>query len=201
MQYLALDIETTGLDPETDRITCIGIMSSNGIIQFSETTTLLKTKPEMAEENILLKFRAHMKEAKALTLITYNGVNFDLKFIAARMKKHFNSSDGEITRILYFHPHIDLAVFSKKLNGNRNISKEFACHKIGNIYVPRSSSGLFLARIYTSRTFTEQDHYEMLQHNAIDLAATLKFYNHLQIYPDFKSFEVDTAEPIEAYVI
>ena len=72
-----LDIETTGLHPETDRVLMIGLMSETGV------KTII-TDPE--ERVILTKTIDHLRANKPNCLIGHNLINFDIPFIATRCR-------------------------------------------------------------------------------------------------------------------
>ena len=183
--YVAFDIETSGLNPKKDNITCIGWLSDETSSQFSETWHNFNTLPELCEETLLTNFfsflnKTYRYQDDSITLLTYNG-KFDLSFIIEKSKKH----KLEIPDILLDSYHIDLLHFSKKLVG-RLISKDEACRKFANIYIPYKNTGLFLARAYTHKKVTLKIHLDMLLHNSIDLVATRKYFDFLSSYPDFQ---------------
>ena len=72
-----LDIETTGLHPETDRVLMIGLMSETGV------KTII-TDPE--ERVILTKTIDYLKANKPACLIGHNLIEFDVPFIATRCR-------------------------------------------------------------------------------------------------------------------
>jgi hypothetical protein len=112
-------------------------------------------------------------------------MSFDINFIQTRAKlqtpKSFICED-----FLYAH-HTDLHLFAKHIF-KRFTSKDEACRKIANMYVPRKSDGYFCARIYKTQKVTDDQHYEMLQHNAVDLGVTLRLYDYLKGCDDFIEF-------------
>ena len=86
MNELYLDIETTGLNPYHNRITCIGFAFENnkpiGIVAENE-------------RDILEKFNELTENLRISKIMTWNGENFDIPFLKVRSKKHgmyFNCS-------------------------------------------------------------------------------------------------------------
>jgi len=74
-----LDIETTGLEPETDRVIMVGIKNHLGEVTIFDD----------ADEKVLLqKTIEHLKKAKPDILIGHNLFNFDLPFLMARCRTH-----------------------------------------------------------------------------------------------------------------
>ena len=74
MKYIVLDIETTGLDPITKKITCICAKTDkNDGFKFASKD----------EKEILSKF-ANWLSGKKGTLLTKNGLMFDIPFIIVR---------------------------------------------------------------------------------------------------------------------
>jgi DNA polymerase, archaea type len=89
-----LDIETTGLDPEVDRITMIGIRNQLGENQIFTNVD---------EGNILSEAIAYFDLSKPELIFAHNGYGFDIPFIISRCKKHnishpFSECDREIQR-------------------------------------------------------------------------------------------------------
>ncbi len=76
---LYLDIETTGLDPSSDRILMIGLLTSDG------QTACLSDPNEAA---LLKNFVAYLKQCPPELLIGHNLIEFDIPFIAARCRYH-----------------------------------------------------------------------------------------------------------------
>ncbi len=78
---VVIDIETTGVD----RINCY--IQALGIIQSKEKDNFIQVwASNQEEEKDLLVFLREIIDEK--TLISYNGINFDLPFILARMLAH-----------------------------------------------------------------------------------------------------------------
>ena len=186
---VVLDIETAGLDAQHDWITCIGVLSKDeGIRQFTHSAQSFRTEPLKAEETILSEFFAWYRDhpfQKDEFLLTYNGEGFDVPFIDVRAsipKSPSINTDG-------FPPksHTDLSKFVKVAN-SRYLSKDIAADHMADLYVPRTCHGGFLARIYKYRKVTDIQHANMLQHNAIDLATTMKMWEIFREYEDFDSW-------------
>jgi DNA polymerase, archaea type len=72
---LYIDIETTGLHPETDRILMVGLMDEKGV-------KTIVTDPD--ERVIITKTLDYLKANKPNCLIGHNLINFDLPFITTR---------------------------------------------------------------------------------------------------------------------
>jgi DNA polymerase, archaea type len=79
LSKLYLDIETTGLRPEIDRVLMVGLFNDRG-----ETTIL--TDPD--EKMLLARTIAHLKQHQPECLIGHNLINFDLPFLADRCRVH-----------------------------------------------------------------------------------------------------------------
>lgn len=73
--YAALDLETTGLDPQTDRITHAAIWDNRGKGHVFAAKN---------EASLLEALDAHIAAAGYETLYTWNGEGFDLNFIRIR---------------------------------------------------------------------------------------------------------------------
>ncbi|HEY9690572.1 MAG TPA: 3'-5' exonuclease [Oculatellaceae cyanobacterium] len=89
LRQLILDIETTGLDSSKDRIIAIGCMRESGDI------TIFMQEDET---QLLQQFLNFLNRVNPEVLLTYNGMNFDLPFIIARLetlkiKHHFKLSE------------------------------------------------------------------------------------------------------------
>ncbi len=89
-----LDIETTGLDSEVDRITMIGIRNQLGENQIFT---------DIDESNILSAAIAYFDFHKPALIFAHNGYGFDIPFIVSRCQKYkishpFSECDREIQR-------------------------------------------------------------------------------------------------------
>ena len=79
-QIIVCDIETTGLDPQTDRVLCIGLMTrGKETVYFTDD-----------DEAVLLeRFVNHLiGEWDEILLVFHNGYEFDLPFLSERCKLH-----------------------------------------------------------------------------------------------------------------
>ncbi|NJN75629.1 MAG: DUF3987 domain-containing protein, partial [Synechococcaceae cyanobacterium RL_1_2] len=90
---LYLDIETTGLDPNSDRVIMVGILDHLG-------QSFIFTNDDEAQ--LLNEFWVYLQSHQPDILITHNGFNFDFPFLIARWKHHrishsFRSSKQEKT--------------------------------------------------------------------------------------------------------
>jgi hypothetical protein len=75
MKDIGLDIETTGLDPWTSRIVTVAT-SSNEFMVIDEPDD---------EEKLLNQLEQYMRQTPISNIVTWNGTEFDLPFIATRM--------------------------------------------------------------------------------------------------------------------
>lgn len=185
MMEITLDIESSGLKPEEDFITCIGVGSEYGFHQFSAPASEFRSDHIFAEEHLLLAAREHcdiLMGAHPECMITYNGIGFDVPFIDRRA-----GIQKIIASFTLPKTHVDVSVFVKRIFG-RNTTKDEACFKLCNLYCPKMMAGLMLARLYKSGAVTDSQHIEMLQHNALDLGATLRMHRALKQFPDYLAF-------------
>jgi DNA polymerase I len=79
LKHYYLDIETSGLNPETDRIYAIGIMNDD----YQPVIFM-----DYIESKILVQFLDFLEKFKIDVLHQYNGLRFDLPFIIAKLKKY-----------------------------------------------------------------------------------------------------------------
>jgi DNA polymerase, archaea type len=79
LKHYYLDIETSGLNPITDRIYAIGIMNDD----FQPVIFM-----DYIEYRILVQFLDFLDNFKIDVLHQYNGLRFDLPFIIAKLKKY-----------------------------------------------------------------------------------------------------------------
>jgi hypothetical protein len=190
---IVIDIETTGLYPSPpgtnaipDYIVAIGILDEYGI------NVISSPYPEFSfagsaglpniERDIIRRFCDYFDNIlENEFFVTYNGASFDIPFIATKLMP---DNPEKANQLLSFR-NIDLMEYSKFITGRR-ISKDDACRKLANLYVPRKTEGLWSARIYKNTSLlTENDHMDMLQHNAIDLASTARLFNVVKEFPDY----------------
>lgn len=79
LKQLVIDIETSGLSSQTDRIYAIGCMDENW-----QVTIFM----ESDESSLLQKFVRHVSGYCADVVLSFNGTQFDLPFLIARCKKY-----------------------------------------------------------------------------------------------------------------
>ena len=75
---LVFDIETTGLDPETDKIILIGMKDNRGFLK------IISAFGEDGEKNCIIEFFHHVKDLKPTIFAGYNSAFFDFPFILKR---------------------------------------------------------------------------------------------------------------------
>jgi hypothetical protein len=157
-----LDVQTSGLEPSKNFLTCIGTMDEKGAV--------IRYGPE---EEILSLFSSYLGGMQLdQFFVTYNGENFDFPFL--RERGGFPMENG----------HVDLfGIACERIGGERFIAKERACSKIG-IYTPSIISGFRCAALANldSERILPKDNLDIILHNAIDLYATA------MLYYEFKRF-------------
>ena len=204
---ITLDIETTGLTPSPtpemqangtteDYIVAIGCLDEFGIQIFSSPLDSFKVSLEVAEKECLRSFSNYFMETDDEIILSYNGIDFDVPFISDKLIRYGGEFNINTAKTLLDTNHLDLMGFAKHVTGRR-LAKDDACRKLANLYVPRKSEGLWNARIYKNpQLLTENDHLEMLQHNATDLTATNRLYNIVKHFPDFAQWRLkDGCQP------
>jgi uncharacterized protein YprB with RNaseH-like and TPR domain len=128
--------------------------------------------------------------------LSYNGKLFDIPFITTKLLGYKSEYASHSADLLLSAPHIDLMDYAKFATGKR-LSKDDACRKLANLYVPRKTEGLWNARIYKNPLLlSENDHFEMLHHNAVDLTATARLHSVVSRFPDYDEWRVkESKEP------
>lgn len=165
MEYLYLDIETTGINPDESEITLIGTMDKNGIKQYSFQEDLRLVCDKINSDYDVF--------GVVPTIVTYNGYAFDIPFLEKKLGLEINNE------------HIDLYLTAKEKLGkyNKYFSKD-SIARFSEIYVPSNITGGRCA--FIGNRSIEIDKPEMLmkvyQHNALDLITTRQL--HLQMIED-----------------
>ena len=75
---LVFDIETTGLDPEVDKIILIGMKDNRGFLK------IINAFGDDGEKNCIIEFFEHLRELKPTIFAGYNSAFFDFPFILKR---------------------------------------------------------------------------------------------------------------------
>jgi uncharacterized protein YprB with RNaseH-like and TPR domain len=76
MAKYVLDIETSGLNPMENRVTCISVVDTE--------TNVVATFCLENEKVMLIQFWNYLRETQAEEVITFNGDDFDLPFLYKR---------------------------------------------------------------------------------------------------------------------
>lgn len=184
--FAIIDLETTGLSPSSNHITCIGTLTNHGIQQFSVFPEIWNENPKDASEHLILdNFLNFSKQLDGADLIlTYNGIRFDEVFMQKRPEYQKLPS-------FPFQSHLDLSAFCKmqtmtdRCPSGYYVSKDDAARKYADLEVPNGISGAYLARIYNHQKVSKNDHLRMLAKNAQDLATTAQMFERFKEYPDF----------------
>ena len=180
---LTIDIESSGLDPAVDFITAVGVLNDNKVTVFSSPAKDFRNSPVEAEGKLLqslLNFDFSYDNA----LLSYNGESFDIPFVRTRLLAHKLPA----LPFLGTEHHIDLMHYATFINGGTRISKDSAAFKFTNLYVPRNSSGAYLAAIYRQRIVSDDEHLSMWHHLSQDLFVTQRLFNKWNTYPEFEEF-------------
>ena len=200
---IILDCETTGLYPsppapaKPDYIVAIGVLDDFSLNIFSAPHSVFatdirvdSTEAHLAaiEKEIIANFSRWFRNHTEDHFVTYNGRLFDIPFITTKILQNNTEFSDNLADQLLSTDNIDLIEYAKFATGRR-IGKDDACRKLANLYVPRKTEGLWNARIYKNpHLLSENDHYEMLHHNAVDLTATARLYNVVRRFPDFQEW-------------
>lgn len=171
MNPLFLDIETTGLDPTSARVTCVGLLFPDRlwVITDVDETRILNSLSLMLARTM----PPHL-------LVTFNGVKFDLPFLRKRYEIH--GIDPGFCDWIESLQHEDLIVTSTKFHNASagtaltRVSREKTLEFL-NIYSPRCASALhcILAGV---EPFPRN--LPVTQHNALDLISTAQIYYNLK---------------------
>jgi uncharacterized protein YprB with RNaseH-like and TPR domain len=180
-----------------DYIVAIGCLDDFSMNIFSAPYDGFKVSLEVAEAAALRDFGDYLLHSDDNLLLSYNGVEFDIPFIVSKLIRYGGETNHNIAKLLLEAKHIDLMGYAKFVTGRR-LAKDDACRKLANLYVPRKSEGLWNARIYKNpQLLSENDHLEMLQHNATDLTATARLYNVVKHFPDFAQWRLKEANDVQ----
>ena len=162
-----IDIETTGLDPFSDRIVAIGIKRGNNVRVFID-----EKENQILRDfyNFILKFPDPLTSQ---ILIGYNIQNFDIPFITARTIRIGYSVEASYLRRMY---RADLmTIVTRYLNTrNRNLSLRAVADFLG-IEVNDSVSGSDIPQLWQ-----EGDFNAIIEHCISDLSVTAQVYEKLR---------------------
>ena len=131
MPHYYFDIETTGLDPDKDKILTIQfqkIAIDSGAPE--EPLTILKSW-EKNEKQIIKEFFPKLITGNPFRFVPVgNNLNFEFKFLAAKLNKYFDMDIGSS----FFHsrPYIDLKHVMILLNRGRFKGYHLILNKSGN---------------------------------------------------------------------
>ncbi len=162
-----LDIETTGLDPFTDRIVAIGVKRGRDVRIFTDEE----------ESKILRDFYDYILDEKdplrTQVLVGYNIQNFDIPFITARTLKWGYLVEAGLLRRIY---RADLmTIVTRYLNTkNRNLSLR-AVAEFFDIEINDDISGADVPRLWEERNFGP-----IIQHCLSDLSVTGQIFERLR---------------------
>lgn len=219
--FIYLDIETTGLDPNDSRITMIGVYVHNqnygGVVQFFDED----------EQLLMEKFQKFSKANinPQTTIVTYNGTSFDIPYIETRLKILSTDSNNPPTQYWDSTRFLDLYVVRKEelreMNSKKYASQSQTCENYG-IYVPRNSSSEYIGKLfknmekqlkvaeskfpihkYEYKKITSEDIANLLLHNAIDLCSLVTLHERMMefgvlSYPDTQS--TNKYDNVEAFL-
>jgi DNA polymerase, archaea type len=98
---LFIDVETTGLDPATDRVIMFGVRDGNGV-------DAIFTNPD--ERQLLIDAIVHIRSNRPDLMFLHNGYGFDIPFIIARCELHgishpFSECDRQVSRMIKDNAH------------------------------------------------------------------------------------------------
>ena len=164
------DIETTGLIPNTYVFLCGFMFYENG--RFVVEQVLAR---DYAEEAGLLHYTRHMME-KYPTLITFNGENFDVPFVKARMA---------VARVNFQAPHEHIDLFGPARKAFHGVLPDHKLATIERHLRGRGREGDILGRhIPTAyhrfvRSGDARRMKRIIYHNRMDLLAMAILVNHL----------------------
>ena len=161
-KLIFIDIETLGLDPETKQITCIGCLYNSGVFISGGSD----------EKRILNDFFLFLGGLKDYSLVSFNGLFFDVPFILRRAELA-----GLDFSFLKDFPHIDLLpLISGKYcemvfrTSTSRVSKDEA-RSWFNIYEPKAPNAKNCILEAAAGNY-----YPVYLHNSLDLFTTEKLY-------------------------
>ncbi len=167
LHSVILDIETTGLDPFSDRIVVIGVLKGKDVRVFTDEE----------ESKILRDFYDYILDdedpLRTQVLIGYNIQNFDIPFITARTLKWGYLVEAGLLRRMY---RADLmTIVTRYLNTkNRNLSLR-AVAEFFDIEVSDDVSGADVPRLWEERNFGP-----IIKHCLSDLSVTGQVFERLR---------------------
>lgn len=188
---IILDIETTGLDPTTDKLTCVG-----ALIDREGLNTWQIRQNWGTDERNMITLIALLLEHDAGTIeperiITFNGQSFDIPFLRERAKIAYHddrdrAAQVDTTFAAYLAkggPHLDLMQIAmntpelkKYMASTGRISKD-GLAKLFDLYVPSSMTGAACALAGEDAARGMEPRLDRVaQHNATDLFVTWRIW-------------------------
>ncbi len=176
---LFFDIETTGLNPKTNRIFLIGLVFFEPNTKKWQLTQLFSEKSCDKEERELLETFSTFLENK-ICLIHFNGNSFDIPYLISRFEKyqlpHVFSSKNSLDLYREF---LKIPAFFRQMpNHKQKAFEDFICY-------PRKDllSGKEMINIYHEylKTSSKEKEKILLQHNYDDLVGMLSIFSLLTL--------------------
>jgi|Deesub1362B_J571_1020462.scaffolds.fasta_scaffold05294_7 uncharacterized protein YprB with RNaseH-like and TPR domain len=166
LKPVIIDIETTGLDPFTDRIVAIGVWRGPDVKVF------IDEKEHRVIWDFFKFLTAVPNPLKTQCLIGYNIQNFDIPFITARAIKHGHYVDAGYLRRMYRADLIN--IITRYMNTRNRYLSLKAVADFLDIEVNDSVSGSDIPRLWEERNLKS-----IIKHCLSDLSVTAKIFKNL----------------------